>query len=165
MNADGTGLRQLSHCDGDCLSPAWLPRDEITFTAEVQDARGDRTCQIYVSSGDGSNAHPITFGPGDYELETVLQNGLILASARAPLRQREESEGSRNLYTIRPDGSGLASFRCDHRQAAIRSQAEELEDGSVVFIKNGVHGDEAGARWLRSNAGPHTIQSWVRPTK
>jgi hypothetical protein len=153
MNPDGTGLRQLSHCDGNCLSPAWLPRDEITFTGESQDGQGNRTCRIYVSNRDGSNAHPITFGPGDYELETVLQSGLILASARTPLRQREESDGSRSLYTIRPDGSGLESFRCDHRQAVIRSQAEELQDGSVVFVKSGVHGPEAGGEMAEIERG------------
>ena len=144
MNTDGTGQRQVTHCDGDCLAPAYLPRDEIAFSGEVQDAGGSRVYQIYVGKLDGSDAHPITFGPGDYELETVLQNGLIMASARSPLQQGGKSESSRNFYTLRPDGSGLAAFRCDHQPAAIRSQAEELDDGSVVFVKNRVLGSEAG---------------------
>jgi hypothetical protein len=100
--------------------------------------------QIFVSKLDGSEAHPITFGPGDYQLETILQNGLILASARSPLEPRGKTESSRNLYTLRPDGTGLASFRCDHQHPAIRDQAEELGDGSVVFVKNSVSGPEAG---------------------
>ena len=144
MNTDGTGQRQLTHCDGNCLAPAYLPRDAIAFTGEVQDAGGGRAYQIYFSNLDGSDAHPITFGPGDYELQTVLQNGLILASARSPLRATLKLENSRNLYTLRPDGSGLAAFRCDHEGPAIRSQAEELDDGSVVFVKNTVLGSEAG---------------------
>jgi hypothetical protein len=144
MNTDGTGQRQVTHCDGDCLAPAYLPRDEIAFSGEVQDAGGSRVYQIYVGRLEGSDAHPITFGPGDYELETVLQNGLILASARSPLEARGKSESSRNLYTLRPDGSGLAAFRCDHQSPAIRSQAEELDDGSVVFVKNRALGSEAG---------------------
>ena len=161
MNTDGTGQRQVTHCDGDCLAPAYLPRDEIAFSGEVQDAGGSRVYQIYVSRLDGSNAHPITFGPGDYELETVLQNGLILASARSPLQARGKSESSRNLYTLRYDGSGLAAFRCDHQPPAIRSQAEELDDGSVVFVKNRVLGPKRGAIWLRSDVAPCTIQLWA----
>jgi hypothetical protein len=144
MNTDGTGQRQVTHCDGNCLAPAYLPRDEIAFSGEVEDAGGSRVYQIYVARLDGSGVHRITFGPGDYELETVLQNGLILASARSPLQARGKSESSRNLYTLRPDGSGLAAFRCDHQPPAIRSQAEELDDGSVVFVKNQVLGSEAG---------------------
>jgi hypothetical protein len=134
----------VTHCDGNCLAPAYLPRDEIAFSGEVQDAGGDRVYQIFVGRHDGSDVHPITFGPGDYELETILQNGLILTSARSPLQARGHSENSRNLYTVRPDGSGLAAFRCDHQPPAIRSQAEELGDGSVVFVKNSMLGSEAG---------------------
>jgi hypothetical protein len=144
MNTDGTGQRQVTHCDGNCLVPAYLPRDAIAFSGEVQDAGGNRHYQIYFGKLDGTDVHPITFGPGDYELETVLQNGLILASARSPLQPRGKSESSRNLYTLRHDGSGLAAFRCDHQPPAIRSQAEELDDGSVVFVKNSVLGSEAG---------------------
>jgi hypothetical protein len=144
MNTDGTGQRQVTHCDGNCLAPAYLPRDAIAFSGEVQDAGGSRAYQIYFGKLDGSDMHPITFGPGDYELETVLQNGLILVSARSPLQARGKSESSRNLYTLRHDGSALAAFRCDHRQAVIRGQAEELDDGSVVFVKNKVLDSEAG---------------------
>jgi hypothetical protein len=144
MNTDGTGQRQVTQCDGNCLAPVYLPRDAIAFSGEVQDAGGSRAYQIYFGKLDGSEVHPITFGPGDYELETVLQNGLILASARSPLQARGKFESSRNLYTLRHDGSGLAAFRCEHQAPAIRSQAEELDDGSVVFVKNEVLGSEAG---------------------
>jgi hypothetical protein len=146
MNTDGTEQRQVTHCDGNCLTPVYLPRDAIAYSGEVEAGGGSRTYQIYFGKLDGTDAHPITFGPGDYELETVLQNGLILASARSPLEARGESENSRNLYTLRPDGSGLAAFRFDNEAPAIRSQAEELDDGSVVFVKNRAPGTEAGGK-------------------
>jgi len=168
MNTDGTGQRQVTHCDGNCLAPAYLPRDAIAFSGEVRDADGSRAYQIHFAKLDGSDVHPITFGPGDYELETVLQNGLILVSARSPLKARGEFESSRNLYTLRPDGSGLAAFRCDHEGPAIRSQAEELDDGSVVFVKNTVLGSEAGGDLVairrgathNSALGPESTLSW-----
>lgn len=168
MNTDGTGQRQVTHCDGNCLSPAYLPRDAIAFSGEVQDAGGSRAYQIHFGKLDGSDVHPITFGPGDYDLETVLQNGLILVSARSPLQAKGELESSRNLYSLRPDGSGLAAFRCDHEAPAIRSQAEELDDGSVVFVKNKVFSSKAGGdlaairRGATHNAtlGPKSALIW-----
>jgi hypothetical protein len=142
MNSDGSAKRRVTHCAEDCLRPAYLPREEIVFTAVTKEA-GATVSQLYVGKRDGSEAHPITFGPGDYEVETVLQSGLILASARSPLlpvrrltdRPQAEGQEARELYTLRPDGSGLATFRCDHRQRATRSEAAELDDGSLVFVK------------------------------
>jgi len=168
MNTDGTGLRQVTHCEGNCLAPAYLPRDAIAFSGEVQDVGGGRAYQIYFAKLDGTEAHAITFGPGDYELETVLQNGLILASARSPLGAAGKSEDSRNLYTLRHDGSGLAAFRCEHQSPAIRSQAEEMDDGSVVFVKSKAPGSEVGGglaairRGAMHNSllGPASVLFW-----
>jgi len=144
MNTDGTEQHQVTHCPKDCLSPAYLPRDAIAFSGEVSDGDGTGTYQLFVAKLDGSDVQQITFGPGDYQLETVLQNGLILASARSPLEMPRESKHSRNLYTMRPDGTALVAFRSDREDPAIRSQAEELDDGSVVFVKNTKLDSEVG---------------------
>ena len=135
MQADGTNPRQITRCPNDCLRPAYLPRDEIVFTVESDGPTG-RASQLYVSKRDGSGAHAITFGPGEFQVETVLQNGLILASARSPLLPRHGQENGRDLYTLRPDGSGLGAFRCDHQPGVIREEATELRDGSVVLVKS-----------------------------
>jgi len=156
MNSDGTGQRQVTHYDGNCLAPAYLPRDAIAFSGEVQASDGSRAYQVFFANLDGSDLHPITFGPGDYELETVLQNGVILVSAQSPLELPGKTENSRNLYTLRPDGSGLAAFRCDRDGPAIRRQAEELIDGSVVFVKSRVLGSEPGGELATIRRGaPH----------
>lgn len=134
MNVDGSDQRQVSHCPDGCVKPAYLPRGEIVFTALWAGTTGV-TSQLWVSKVDGSDAHPITFGPGDFQVETVLKNGAILATARSPLLPPDSQPADRQLYTLRPDGSDLATLRCDHQHAAVRSQAEELDDGSVVFVK------------------------------
>lgn len=164
MNLEGTGLRQVTQCSVDCLKPAYLPRGEIIFTV-LSAAAGS---QIWVSKLDGSDPHPITFGPGDFQVETVLMNGTILASGGSPLvpdhalaagsariatRQSGPAAG-RQFYTLRPDGSGLAAFRCDHPSPVIRSQAEELDNGAVVFIKSSLPSLEPGGElaWVRRGA-------------
>lgn len=152
MNADGSEKRQITHCPGDCVRPAYLPRDEIVFTATGPE--GSRsTSQLYVSKRDGSGAHPITFGPGDFQVETVLRDGRILASARSPLLGGAETENSRELYTLRPDGTAIASLRCDHRLPAIRAQAEELDDGTVVFVKRTRANPEPGGELAEIRRG------------
>jgi len=153
MHIDGSGVRQVTHCPEDCLKPAYLPRGEIVFTA-VPFEPPAAPSQIWVGKLDGSEPHPITFGPGDYQVETVLMNGTILASARSPLIPINGQVAERQFYTLRPDGSGLAAFRCDHQSASIRSQADELADGAVVFIKRPVSAPESAGElaWVRRGA-------------
>ena len=151
MNVDGTSVRQVTHCADDCLKPIYLPRGEIVFTATPQ---GPHDSQIWVCKADGSNSHPITFGPGGFQVETVLQNGAILASARSPLVPSNGLPADRHLYTLRPDGSGLATLRCDHQHPALRSQAKELADGTVVFVRAPLGSRDHGGdlTWIRRGA-------------
>jgi hypothetical protein len=174
MNVDGSATRQITHCSGDCLKPAYLPRGEIVFTAfsrgparkggskaqgimpptaALATATG-ATSQLWVSKVDGADAHPITFGPGDFQVETVLHNGTILATARSPLLPSNGLPADRQLYTLRPDGTGLATLRCDHLHPAIRSQAQELDDGAVVFVKASLSSNSLGGdlAWIRRGA-------------
>jgi hypothetical protein len=134
MDLDGSNRRQITQCKEDCLRGAYLPANEIAVT--VEDAKG-KSLQSYLAvvKLDGSNFHRITFGPAAFQLETVLRDGRIVASAPWPLLGTEKANGSRLLYTLRPDGTALDSFRCEHHGTAIRSDAEELEDGSLVFVR------------------------------
>ena len=175
MNIDGSGARQITHCPDDCLQPAYLPRSEIAYTAtQHEQPSGSPTgslaaviplraaspaelgarSQIWVCKLDGSDARQITFGPGDFQVETVLKNGVILATARSPLLPSNGQPADRELYTLRPDGTALATLRCDHQHPAIRSQAQELDDGSVVFVKTSLASSSVGGdlAWIRRGA-------------
>jgi hypothetical protein len=174
MNTDGSGARQITRCPGDCLKPAYLPRGQIVYTALPEERAGApsgahspfihnlaqastrtrATSQLWVSKVDGSDVQPITFGPGDFRVETVLKNGLILATARSPLLPSSGLPADRELYTLRPDGTGLATLRCDHQHPAIRSQAQELDDGAVVFVKASLTSQDLGGdlAWIRRGA-------------
>ena len=83
MNLDGNPKRQITNCEADCTSPAYLPDDEIVFTAK--DGRSDSSSFLVVAKLDGSAERRITFGPGDWRVETVLRDGRIVASASWPL--------------------------------------------------------------------------------
>jgi len=174
MNVDGSGARQVTRCPDGCVKPAYLPRGQIVYTALPEEWGGapsgahlpfihnpaqastqtGATSQIWVSKVDGSDAQPITFGPGDFQVETVLKNGVILATARFPLLPSNGLPADRELYTLRPDGTGLATLRCDHQHPALRSQAQELDDGAVVFVKASLTSQSVGGdlAWIRRGA-------------
>jgi len=136
MNLDGSGVRQITQCEADCVRPAYLPSDEVAFTSVSAEVSGLRHSSLEVMGLDGSNVHAITFGPGDWWLETVLRDGRIVASANAPLNDAAPGGANRLLYTMRPDGTGLESLRCEHGGRSARGEAVELEDGSVIFTEN-----------------------------
>ncbi len=147
MAADGSQLRQVTRGAGDCLQSKYLPQNQIVYTA-VGGEGAQRTSAIYVSGMDGAGAHPITFGPGNFQVEAVLRSGRILVSAEAPLVAAVTTKQSRTLFTLRPDGSGLALVRDDNSRKN-RGDAIELADGAIVFIE--AAGNSAGGQlaWIR----------------
>ncbi len=172
MKADGSGKRQLTNCPGDCFRPAYLPRNQVAFTMVSRKGSRQRSA-IYVSKRDGSDAHPITFGPGDFQVETVLQSGRILVSAKSSLVAGDKDDNSRVFYTLRPDGSGLSPLPQGNRTNVIRTDAEELLDGTLLFVeRSDTAGRETGGQlaWIRpgtlgvSVATPQNSNYWSAHT-
>jgi len=152
MNPDGSEKAQITNCAEDCLRAGFLPEGEIVYTV-ASTKQGRAHSYLAVAKNDGSQTHRITFGPGDFELELVLRDGRILASASWPLVAQGEVASSRLFYTLRPDGTGLESFRCDHPTPATRSEAEELDDGALVFVKSAGAETTAGGNLARIARG------------
>ncbi len=142
MAADGQRKRRLTSCAGDCLKPAYLPGNRIAFT-KVRWGGNRSQGRVQVAQGDGSGAHPITFGPTSFELASVLRDGRLLLLGQAS-QGDSQSGSSVELYTVWPDGTGLASLRCEHEQNVARTMARETDDGSIVFIKSSHSGASAG---------------------
>lgn len=143
MNADGSEKRQITNCTEDCLRAAYLPDNEIVFTVESTQS-GPPESYLAISKTDGSEMHRITFGPGNFWLETVLRDGRVLTSASSPLQESAAAGKTRLLYTLRPDGAALEAFRCEHQSFATRGDAAELEDGSVIFVRRSTAGEMPG---------------------
>ncbi len=154
MNADDSEKRQITQCSGDCYQPAYLPRGEIVFTA----ASGSglrQSSAIYVSKINGAEPHPITFGPGDFQVETVLRDGRILVSAESPLVPKPKAKSGRSLFVMNSDGTGLVGFRREPLSGRTRTGAEELDDGTVLFVeRQGADRQEAGGElaWITPGA-------------
>lgn len=151
MDADGSNKRQITHCSEDCLRPAYLAAGEIAITVEDSTGRLLRS-YLAVAKTDGSEFHRITFGDAPFQLETVLRDGRIVASAPWPLVAGDKS-ATRILYTLRPDGTALESFRCNHSDASIQAQAEELSDGSLLFVRRSQAGATASGELAQIERG------------
>ena len=150
MAVDGSGLRQITQGAGNCFEPKYLPQNRIVYTF-ISGHGTLRGSAVYVSRMDGSDAHPITFGPGNFQVETVLRSGRILVSAESLLVPNSTRQ-SRRLFTLRPDGSGLALLRDEGHSAKNRGGAIELADGTIVFLETA--GDSSGGQlaWIRPGA-------------
>ena len=135
MDVDGSSKRRVTTNQADCLRPAYLAHESLAFTVVREDA-GRAASEVHVAKLDGTEDHAITFGPGNYQVETVLKDGRILLSAASPLVGK--GANSTALYVIRHDGTGMQSLRCEHAKPALRREAAELADGSVVFVKSAV---------------------------
>lgn len=149
MDADGSRKRQITHCADDCLRPGYLPGGEIVLTVPEQNS----SSYLAVANIDGSNQHRITFSPGDWWFETVLRDGRILASASWPLSSSTRGSAPRLFYALRPDGSAMDSFHCDHQPTFLRGNAEELEDGSLVFTRTPIHSLQEGGELAEIERG------------
>lgn len=134
MSANGSGTKQLTHCPGNCFQPVFLPQNEMAFTV-VMGKGLQRSSAIYVSKQDGTRAHPITFGPGNFEVEAILHSGRLLVSAGSSLVAGVRRDESRRLYTLRTDGSGLYPFRPESALGSVPTTADQLRDGTVVLVK------------------------------
>jgi hydrazine synthase alpha subunit-like protein len=129
MDLNGANKHQVTQCEAGCLRGAYLPAGEMVLT--VESPNGDSPAYLAVVKADGSQLRRITFGSAGFQLETVLRDGRIVASAPWPLYQ---DTNTRILYTLRPDGTALESLRCDHKNDAIQTDAEELNDGTILFV-------------------------------
>lgn len=154
MSTDGSAKRQITACRADCSRPAYLPVGDIVYTVTTEQD-GRRKSAVVVSAIDGSQERVITSGPGNYQLETVLADGRLLVSAAWPLLSNAEASNSRSLYTLRPDGTGLELLRANLVPEGVPEGGQELDDGSVVFIKASSSADLGGRVAVLQSGAPH----------
>jgi TolB protein len=95
MNADGSGLRQLTR-GLYASSPAWSPDgSRITFVK-------DQGQELVVMDADGSSQHVIARARGYYQVPDWSPDGRTIAYQSTPNHNIDITA----IFTIRPDGTG-----------------------------------------------------------
>ncbi len=116
--------RRVTSLSDDCIRPFYLPDGEFVYARKV----AGRFLLEVASLNGTSQPSRITFAPGNFIPTGVLHDGRILFESGFPLG----TNGTPEVYTVYPDGSGVEAYRSDHDTG--RSQAIQLNGGDIVFV-------------------------------
>lgn len=137
---DGSGRREVAPAPTDRGAPAWLPDGRLVFAGVVDGpapvAAWGRAWALFVAADDGSPATRITFGSGLETDPAVLPDGRVVFVAWQP---NDDDAGAFALFTVHPDGSGVAAFHGAGGLATPR-RPRVGADGRVAFVATGAEG-------------------------
>lgn len=120
--AAGGEPRRISSGAEDCVRPFYLPDDRVVYARRIAGR-----FVIEVMDLAGGKPLVVTYVPADSFPADVLRDGRILFEAGYPLG----AETTPEIYSVYPDGSGVESYRCDHRTA--RHSGRQLRSGDIIF--------------------------------
>ncbi len=155
VNADGTGLRQLTRGPFDDLMPTYLPDGGIAFSstrrrgyARCFGAQFSRRWHVYAlhrMDRDGENLRALSFHDTNEWFPTVSHDGLILY-ARWDYIDRD-AVTHQNLWSTRPDGSNPQALWGNATPAPhCAFQAQAIPgSGKIVFTGSAHHSITAGS--------------------
>ncbi len=119
---EGGEPRRVVSSQEDVVRPMYLPEERLAYARR---SRGQFVIET-VPLGGGEPLR-LTYAPGSALPTDVLRDGRILFEAGYPLGSGTMPE----LYTVYSDGSGVESYRCDHRPA--RHSGKQVASGDIVF--------------------------------
>ena len=114
MNADGTGLRQLTNGDYDDFAPRYLPNGKLVFISTRRGGFhrcGRGPCPVYTlcnADEDGSNVRVVSFHETHEWDPSVLHDGRVIYT-RWDYVDRHAVH-YQQLWTVRPDGSDVRIY-------------------------------------------------------
>jgi hypothetical protein len=120
--------RQVTHCDGDCVRPLYVPPDRVVYARKMA---GRFVLEIVSLSDSTASAVQLTYTPGNSLPLDILRDGRVLFESAYPLGGGAISE----LYTVYTDGSGIEAYRCDHGDS--RYSGKQISSGDIVFAHAG----------------------------
>jgi len=132
--ASGGVPRRVTWFAEDTITPQYVSPDRIVCSRRTRSGY-----QLELVAIEGKYSERLTYAPGDHLVSDVLRDGRILFAAPHP-----GVAGARDLYTVYTDGSGVETYRCDHRRD--RYAGVELASGDIVFTAGGRLGRFTSAR-------------------
>jgi hypothetical protein len=153
INADGTGLRQVTSGGGHDFDPLYLPDDRILFTStragEMDEYNHALTANLYVCDANGANIERISFNQSDDFDPELLPDGRVVYT-------RWEHFGTMNrfpLFATNPDGTGTFHRFGPHDRNFFHPTV--TPEGRILAIESTmVNGDAGPIAVLKPEQGP-----------
>jgi HEAT repeat protein len=144
INADGTGLRQLTFGPYHHVHPAYLPDGRIVFTSSRLGLRdeyhGYPATGLTVMNGDGSDLHPIGFNLGADRDPAVMHDGRIVFSRLDNFYSRLKTEST--IQAVYPDGTkNVAMYGPERRDFWVGVHKE-----NAAWTKRDAHQNKGNSR-------------------
>lgn len=153
IDADGTGLRQVTSGGGHDFDPLYLPDGRILFTStranEMDEYNHALSATLYACDMDGSNLERVSYNQSDDFDPDLLPNGRVVYT-------RWEHFGTFNrfpLFVTNPDGTGTFHEFGPHDRNFFH--ASPTPDGRLIAIESTeVSGDAGPIAVLKPEQGP-----------
>ena len=126
MNADGSGVTQLTSAAGNQNHPTWSPDGTKFAYASDQDGKS----QIYTANSDGTSPTRISTTFNDTDPNWGIVARLEGSSLVYPIAFSSDRDGTREIYTENPSGAVVARLTVS---AADDTQPSWAPDGNVVY--------------------------------
>jgi hypothetical protein len=165
IQADGSGLKQLTRGDYDDIEPCYLPDGGIVFCS----SRCNRfvpcwyvqVATLFRCDGDGANIHPLSSNIEQDNTPWVLPDGRILYTRWEYVdRSREHFH---HLWVMNPDGTGQMTYFGNMNPGNVFLDAKPLPNSSgVILINSPNHGrmeHEGHVALLTPELGPDNLNA------
>ena len=159
INADGTGLRQLTDGPFDDIEPIYLPDGDLMFCSSRArrwvPCLNAQVANVYKCEADGSAIRAVNANVETENTPWMMPDGRVL------FMRWEYTERDRgfphNLWTINPDGTGQMTFWGNMNEPDVFIDAKPVPDTNEVIFISHPHGsaDHVGAvNILHPDDGP-----------
>jgi hypothetical protein len=142
INADGTGLRQVTSGGGNDFDPLYLPNGQIMFTSSRHDGMDEYNHSpaenLYTCNSDGSGIERVSFNMSDDFDPVLMPDGRIVYT-------RWDHFGTFNrfpLFFCNPDGSAPFHEFGPHNRNFFH--AHPTPDGRLIAIESTRVNEDAG---------------------
>ena len=153
INADGTGLREVTTGSGHDFDPLYLPNGQIMFTSsrdgEMDEYNHSPSEKLYVCDADGGNPRRLSSNQSDDFDPALLPDGRVMYT-------RWDHFGTFNrfpLFATNPDGTGTFHHFGPHERNFFHAQP--TPDGRLIAIESTMVNEDAGPiAVLKPEQGP-----------
>ena len=119
----GGAPRRVTSGNEDCIRPFYMPGDSLVYAR-----RTPAGYEIELAPLAGATPLRLTYGAGNHIPSDVLLDGRVLFDA-------PHGAGTREVYTVYADGSGVETVRCDHGRD--RHSGRQVSSGDILLVSRG----------------------------